>query len=292
MKIVLLPSEIATVLVEALPYIRQFAGKSVVVKLGGAAIDRESDLALAQDVLLLRSVGVRCVLVHGGGPQVDVMLRRVGKEPEFKDGLRVTDEETLEIVRMVLVGKINRDLVSTINSQAGDDPVAVGVSGEDAGLLTVAPANPELGFVGNVSSVRGERLHQLLDDGLMPVIATIGVGADGQPYNINADEAARAIAVAMKAEKIVYLTAAPGLLNDVNDESSLVERLTSAELRERLKSSSVGKGMIPKLKACADAVDDGVNFAHIIDGRVHHSLLIELLTDHGVGTMVRKEKSW
>jgi len=292
MKIVLLPSEIATVLVEALPYIRQFAGKSVVVKLGGAAIDRESDLALAQDVLLLRSVGVRCVLVHGGGPQVDVMLRRVGKEPEFKDGLRVTDEETLEIVRMVLVGKINRDLVSTINSQAGDDPVAVGVSGEDAGLLTVAPANPELGFVGNVSSVRGERLHQLLDDGLMPVIATIGVGADGQPYNINADEAARAIAVAMKAEKIVYLTAAPGLLNDVNDESSLVERLTSAELRERLKSSSVGKGMIPKLKACADAVDEGVNFAHIIDGRVHHSLLIELLTDHGVGTMVRKEKSW
>ena len=166
------------------------------------------------------------------------------------------------------------------------------MSGEDAGLLTVAPANPELGFVGNVSSVRGERLHQLLDDGLMPVIATIGVGADGQPYNINADEAARAIAVAMKAEKIVYLTAAPGLLNDVNDESSLVERLTSAELRERLKSSSVGKGMIPKLKACADAVDDGVNFAHIIDGRVHHSLLIELLTDHGVGTMVRKEKSW
>jgi len=292
MKIVLLPSEIATVLVEALPYIRQFAGKSVVVKLGGAAIDRESDLALAQDVLLLRSVGVRCVLVHGGGPQVDVMLRRVGKEPEFKDGLRVTDEETLEIVRMVLVGKINRDLVSTINSQAGDDPVAVGVSGEDAGLLTVAPANPELGFVGNVSSVRGERLHQLLDDGLMPVIATIGVGADGQPYNINADEAARAIAVAMKAEKIVYLTAAPGLLNDVNDESSLVERLTSAELRERLKSSSVGKGMIPKLKACADAVDEGVNFAHIIDGRVRHSLLIELLTDHGVGTMVRKEKSW
>jgi acetylglutamate kinase len=292
MKIVLLPSEIATVLVEALPYIRQFAGKSVVVKLGGAAIDRESDLALAQDVLLLRSVGVRCVLVHGGGPQVDTMLRRVGKEPEFRGGLRVTDEETLEIVRMVLVGKINRDLVSTINSQAGDDPVAVGVSGEDARLLTVAPANPELGFVGNVSSVRGERLHQLLDDGLMPVIATIGVGADGQPYNINADEAARAIAVAMQAEKIVYLTAVPGLLEDPKDESSLIPRLTSAELRERIEHESVGKGMIPKLKACADAVDQGVNFAHIIDGRVHHSLLIELLTDHGVGTMIKREKSW
>jgi acetylglutamate kinase len=292
MKIVLLPSEIATVLVEALPYIREFAGKSVVVKLGGAAIDRESDLALAQDVLLLRSVGVRCVLVHGGGPQVDTMLRRVGKEPEFRDGLRVTDAETLEIVRMVLVGKINRDLVATINSQAGSEPVAVGVSGEDAGLLTVTPADASLGFVGNVTGVRAELIHRLLDDGLTPVISTVGANPNGQPYNVNADEAARAIAVAMNAEKIVYLTAAPGLLDNVEDETSLIERLTSAELRERLKHESVGKGMIPKLRACADAVDQGVNFAHIIDGRVNHSLLIELLTDDGVGTMVRKEKSW
>jgi len=292
MKIVLLPSEIATVLVEALPYIRQFAGKSVVVKLGGAAIDKESDLALAQDVLLLRSVGVRCVLVHGGGPQVDQMLRRVGKEPEFRDGLRVTDAETLEIVRMVLVGKINRDLVATINGQAGDEPVAVGVSGEDAGLLTVTPADSAFGFVGNVTQVRAELIHRLLDDGLTPVISTVGANAEGQPFNVNADEAARAIAVAMQAEKIVYLTAVPGLLEDPSDESTLIPRLTSAELRERIEHESVGKGMIPKLKACADAVDQGVNFAHIIDGRVHHSLLIELLTDHGVGTMIRKEKSW
>ena len=286
------PADTARVLVEALPYIRMFAGKSVVVKLGGAAIDKQSDLALAQDVLLLRSVGVRCVLVHGGGPQVDTMLRRVGKEPEFKDGLRVTDGETLEIVRMVLVGKINRDLVATINSQAGDDPVAVGVSGEDAGLLTVTPADPALGFVGNVTGVRAELIHRLLDDGLAPVISTIGANADGQPYNVNADEAARAIAVAMKAEKIVYLTAVPGLLDDPNDETTLVERLTAAELRDRIEHESVGKGMIPKLRACADAVEQGVNFAHIIDGRVHHSLLIELLTDHGVGTMVKQEKSW
>jgi acetylglutamate kinase len=243
-------------------------------------------------VLLLRSVGVRCVLVHGGGPQVDTMLRRVGKEPEFKDGLRVTDEETLEIVRMVLVGKINPDLVATINSQAGDDPVAVGVSGEDAGLLTVTPADPALGFVGNVTGVRAEVIHRLLDDGLTPVISTIGANAEGQPYNVNADEAARAIAVAMEAEKIVYLTAVPGLLEDPRDETTLIPRVTSAELRQRIKHESVGKGMIPKLKACADAVDQGVNFAHIIDGRVQHSLLIELLTDHGVGTMVRKEKSW
>jgi acetylglutamate kinase len=286
------PTEIARILVEALPYIRQFAGKSIVVKLGGAAIDRDSDLALAQDVLLLRSVGVRCVLVHGGGPQVDAMLRRVGKEPEFRDGLRVTDAETLEIVRMVLVGKINRDLVATINSQAGHEPVAVGVSGEDAGLLTVTPGDQALGFVGNVSGVRAELIHRLLDDGLTPVVSTVGADAGGQPFNVNADEAARAIAVAMNAEKIVYLTAVPGLLEDPGDEQTLVPRLTSAELRERIDHESVGKGMIPKLRACADAVDQGVNFAHIIDGRVHHSLLIELLTDHGVGTMIRREKSW
>lgn len=285
-------AETARVLVEALPYIRMFAGKAVVVKLGGAAIDKACDLALAQDVLLLRSVGVRCVLVHGGGPQVDTMLRRVGKEPEFKDGLRVTDGETLEIVRMVLVGKINRDLVATINSQAGDEPVAVGVSGEDAGLLTVTPADPALGFVGNVTQVRAELIHRLLDDGLTPVISTVGANTEGHPYNVNADEAARAIAVAMHAEKIVYLTAVPGLLENPNDESTLVPRLTAAELRDRIDHDSVGKGMIPKLRACADAVEQGVNFAHIIDGRVHHSLLIELLTDHGVGTMIKREASW
>lgn len=282
----------ARVLVEALPYIRQFAGKAVVVKLGGAAIDRDCDLALAQDVLLLRSVGVRCVVVHGGGPQVDAMLRRVGKEPEFRDGLRVTDADTLDIVRMVLVGKINRDLVATINGEAGAEPVAVGVSGEDAGLLTVTPANPALGFVGNVSHVRAELIHRLLDDGLTPVISTVGASAEGQPYNVNADEAARAIAVAMAAEKLVYLTAAPGLLADVADETSLVHRLTAAELRQRLADGSVGAGMIPKLRACADAVEQGVPFAHIIDGRVRHSLLIELLTDQGVGTMIKAECNW
>jgi acetylglutamate kinase len=286
------PSDTARILIQALPYIRRFAGKAVVVKLGGAAIDEEVDQALAQDVLLLRSVGVRCVLVHGGGPQVDAMMRRVGKEPEFRNGLRVTDAETLEIVRMVLVGKINRDLVATINREALDEPVAVGVSGEDAGLLTVTPRDSSLGFVGDVSSVRASVLHRLLDEGLAPVVSTIGADETGQPYNINADEAARAIAAAMGAEKIVYLTAAPGLLEDVNDPSSLVQRLTSAELRERIGHESVSAGMIPKLRACADAVDAGVGTAHIIDGRVPHALLIELLTDEGIGTMVKREASW
>ncbi len=283
------PTDTARVLVEALPYIRRFAGKAVVVKLGGAAIDENIDQALAQDVLLLRSVGVRCVLVHGGGPQVDAMMRRVGKEPEFRNGLRVTDAETLEIVRMVLVGKVNRDLVARINQEAGEDPVAVGVAGEDGGLLVATPRESSLGFVGDVSHVRADRLEKLLDDGLAPVVSTIGSDESGQPYNINADEAARAIAVAMAAEKIVYLTSAPGLLEDVNDENSLVQRLTSAQLRERLEGNSVSAGMIPKLRACADAVDGGVGSAHIIDGRVPHAILIELLTDAGIGTMVTRE---
>jgi acetylglutamate kinase len=199
----LAPSDTAAILVQALPYIRRFAGKSVVVKLGGAAIDKELDRALAQDVLLLRSVGVRCVVVHGGGPQVNAVMDRMGKQPEFRDGLRVTDEETLEIVRMVLVGKVNRDLVATINREALDEPVAVGVSGEDGGLLTTIPRDPALGFVGEVTKVRANLLHQLLDDGLTPVVSTVGADASGQPYNINADDAAMAIAVAMKAEKII-----------------------------------------------------------------------------------------
>ena len=235
------PTLTARVLVQALPYIQRFTGKSVVVKLGGAAIDAELDRALAQDVLLLRSVGVRCVLVHGGGPQVDSVMRKMGKQPEFRDGLRVTDAETLEIVRMVLVGGVNRDLVATINRETRDDPVAVG---------------------GDVN---------------------------GQPYNIHADEAAMAIAVAMGAEKIVYLTAAPGLLEDAKDEESLIPRLSSAELRERIAHESVSAGMIPKLRACADAVDGGVGSAHIIDGRVPHALLIEILTDEGIGTMVKRD---
>jgi acetylglutamate kinase len=283
------PTLTAEVLVEALPYIQRFRGKTVIVKLGGAAIDKDLDRALAQDVLLLRSVGVRCVLVHGGGPQVDALMKQMGKVPEFRDGLRVTDAETLRIVRMVLVGDVNRDLVATINRESGDDPVAVGVAGEDGGLLITKPRDPALGFVGDVAEVRAGRLHGLLDQGLAPVVSTVGADPSGQPYNINADEAAMAIAVAMGAEKIVYLTAAPGLLEDPRDESTLVQRLTSAELRERINHESVSKGMIPKLRACADAVDGGVGSAHIIDGRVPHALLIEVLTDAGIGTMVTKE---
>jgi acetylglutamate kinase len=283
------PGLTAHVLVEALPYIQRFRGKTVVVKLGGAAIDKALDRALAQDVLLLRSVGVNCVLVHGGGPQVDALMKQMGKTPEFKDGLRVTDEETLRIVRMVLVGEVNRDLVATINRETLDDPVAVGVAGEDGGLLVTRPRDPALGFVGDVAHVRAERLQGLLEKDMTPVVSTVGADPSGQPYNINADEAAMAIAVAMKAEKIVYLTAAPGLLADPSDESSLIQRLSSAALRDRIAHESVSAGMIPKLRACADAVDGGVGSAHIIDGRVPHALLIEILTDQGIGTMITRE---
>lgn len=285
------PNLTARILIEALPYIRRFAGKTVVVKLGGNAIDEAIERAIAQDVLLLRSVGIRCVLVHGGGPQVDEVMQKMGKQPEFRDGLRVTDAETLDIVRMVLVGKVNRDLVARINQEAGDDPIAVGVSGEDGGLLVAEARDPSLGFVGDVTHVREDRLIKLLDDGLSPVVATIGSDGRGQSYNINADEAARAIAVAMGAEKIVYLTSAPGLLEDVNDEASLVQRLSADELRTRLSGDSVSAGMIPKLRACADAVDGGVGSAHIIDGRVPHAILIELLTDAGIGTMIYRGES-
>jgi acetylglutamate kinase len=285
------PTETARILIQALPYIQRFTGRTVIVKLGGAAIDADLDKALAQDVLLLRSVGVRCVLVHGGGPQVDATMKAMGKEPEFRDGLRVTDAETLRIVRMVLVGEVSRNLVATINKETPDDPVAVAVAGEDGGLLLTTPRDPALGFVGDVAHVRAERLHGLLDQGLAPVVSTVGADASGQPYNINADEAAMAIAVAMQAEKIVYLTAAPGLLQDPKDEASLIPRLTSSELRERIEHESVSAGMIPKLKACADAVDGGVGSAHIIDGRVPHALLIEILTDKGIGTMVTRGQS-
>jgi acetylglutamate kinase len=277
------PAEIADVLVRALPYIRRFAGRTVVIKLGGAAMtDAELNL-FAEDILLLRSCGMRPVVVHGGGPQIGEMMQRMGKAPAFRDGLRVTDAETLDIARMVLVGKINRELVAAINRS---DPVAVGLSGEDAGLITVVQRDPSLGFVGDVSSVDPSIVLKLLNEGLVPVISTIGRDVAGQAYNINADAAAGAVAAALTAEKVIYLTGAPGLLEDVDDPSSTISRLTPAELRDRLARKTVEGGMIPKLQACADAVDAGVGSAHILDGRAPHALLIELFTDEGIGTMV------
>ncbi|MEO6579888.1 MAG: acetylglutamate kinase [Sphingomicrobium sp.] len=277
-------NDTARLLIEALPYIRRFTGKTIVVKVGGLPMtDPARARSLAKDILLLQSVGIRPVLVHGGGPQIDEQMARHGKSVERIDGLRVTDEETLDIVRMVLVGKINRELVAAVNAL---EPLAVGVAGEDGRLLEASPIDPALGFVGKVTKVRTGSLHALLDDGLIPIVSTVGADSKGQPYNVNADDAARAIAVAMEAEKIIYLTGAPGLLEDPADPASLVHRLTTAEARARISDAGVTGGMIPKLLACAEAVEGGVASAHMIDGRAEHAILIELFTDHGIGTMV------
>jgi acetylglutamate kinase len=277
-------NQTAAILIQALPYIRRFTGKTLVVKVGGLPMtDPERARSLAEDVLLLHSVGIRVVLIHGGGPQIDEQMARQGIAVQRVEGLRVTDAEALDVVRMVLVGKINRELVSAVNAL---EPVAVGVAGEDGRLLETRPIDPALGFVGKVEHVRAGLLHALLDDRLVPIVSTVGADSSGQPYNVNADDAARAIAVAMAAEKIVYLTGAPGLLEDPTDPDSLVHRLSAAEARRRIADASVTGGMIPKLAACAEAVDGGVGSAHMIDGRAEHAILIELFTDAGVGTMV------
>ncbi len=280
------PHDTARLLIEALPYIRRFTGKTLVVKVGGVPMtDPERARSLAKDVLLLHSVGIRVVLVHGGGPQIDEQMQRAGIAVQRIDGLRVTDADTLDIVRMVLVGKTNRDLVAAINAL---EPVAIGVAGEDGRLLEVEPVDDRLGFVGRVTKVRGALLHDFHEDGLIPVVSTVGADTAAQPYNVNADDAARAIAVAMKAEKIIYLTGAAGLLEDPSNPDSLIQRLTAAEARSRINDATVTGGMIPKLLACAEAVEGGVGSAHMIDGRAEHAILIELFTDAGIGTMVTR----
>ncbi len=274
----------AAVLADALPYIRRFAGKVVVIKYGGAAM---TDPALgdlfAQDVVLMRMVGMRPVVVHGGGPQIGQLMQRLGKEPQFLDGLRVTDADTLDIARMVLVGKVNRDIVSMINVHGA---LAVGLSGEDAGLIMASARSPELGFVGDVVGVNPGLLQRLLAEELIPVLATIGSDAEGQAYNINADTVAGAVAEALEAEKLVYLTDVVGLLAEVGNPFSIISTTSADELDALLASGRLKGGMIPKIASCVHAVRHGVGHAHILDGRVPHALLLEVFTPEGVGTMV------
>jgi acetylglutamate kinase len=278
------PAAKAEILVESLPYIRRFWDKVVVVKYGGNALGGGSTLAgFATDIVLMRSVGMRPVVVHGGGPQIGELMERLGKKPEFRDGLRVTDAETLDIARMVLVGKVNRDIVSAINVHG---PLAVGVSGEDAGLIQAAQRDPELGFVGDISEVKPELLVRLLAQDLVPVVATIGSDETGQAYNINADTAAAAIAVALEAQKLVFLTDVEGIRADLKDPASLLSRLSALDLAALIEKGAVGAGMIPKAQAALDAVGGGVAQAHILDGRAPHALLLEIFTHSGIGTMV------
>ena len=278
------PPTKADVLVEALPYIQRFRGRVVVVKYGGAAMT-DPDLAnlFAQDVVLMRSVGMRPVVVHGGGPQIGQLMKRLGKQPEFREGLRVTDADTLDIARMVLVGKVNRDIVSAINVH---EPLAVGLSGEDAGLITASARHPDLGYVGDVDSINPAILERLLAEELIPVVATIGSDLEGQAYNINADTAAGAVAEALHAEKLVYLTDVVGVLRDVDDPESLITTATADELAKLVDDGVLTGGMIPKITSCSRAVRNGVSHAHILDGRVPHALLLEMLTPEGIGTMV------
>jgi acetylglutamate kinase len=277
--------------VEALPYIRRFWRKVVVVKYGGNALDAGAGRAgpgpaladFATDIVLMRSVGMRPVVVHGGGPQIGELMARLGKKAEFRDGLRVTDAETLDIARMVLVGKVNRDIVAAINVHG---PLAVGVSGEDAGLIQAAPRDPELGFVGDISRVDPELLLRLLAEDLVPVVATIGSDETGQAYNINADTAAGEIAKAVGAEKLVFLTDVEGIRARRDDPGSLLSSLGAADLELLITGGAVDGGMIPKARAAVAAVSGGVAQAHILDGRAPHALLLEVFTRSGIGTMV------
>jgi acetylglutamate kinase len=281
----------AAILVEALPYIRRFWGKVVVVKYGGNALAGDegtgtTDDALAsfaEDVVLVRSVGILPVVVHGGGPQIGDLMARLGKVAEFRDGRRVTDAETLDIARMVLVGKVNREIVSAINVHGA---LAVGLSGEDANLITAVARSEDLGFVGDVSVVAPDILERLLSQGLIPVVATIGTDEAGQAYNINADTVAGALAGALGAEKLIFLTDVPGLRAVPDDPGSLLQTVSADELDAMVASGAATAGMVPKVEACARAVRGGVGRAHILDGRVPHSLLLELFTVSGVGTMV------
>ena len=284
----------AAVLVEALPYILRFWNKVVVVKYGGNALqgtggdDAEAAAlsSFAEDIVLMRSVGMLPVVVHGGGPQIAELLSRLGKVSEFRDGMRVTDAETLEIARMVLVGKVNRQIVSAINVHGA---LAVGLSGEDARLITAVPRGGELGFVGDVEVVAPEIVERLLAQGLIPVVATIGSDERGQAYNINADAVAGALSGALRAEKLVFLTDVTGLRAAPEDEGSLLRTVSSKDLEAMVASGAAAGGMVPKAEACIRALRSGVKRAHILDGRVSHALLLELFTDEGVGTMVADE---
>ena len=277
----------ADVLVEALPYIRRFAGRTVVVKYGGNALAGTSEhdaLALfAEDIVLMHTVGIRPVVVHGGGPQINEMLARLNIESSFSNGLRVTDASTMEVVQMVLNGQVNPQIVSAINTHGN---VAVGLSGEDGRTLQVTPRDPALGFVGDIEKVRPQVIEGLLADGFVPVLSTVGVDANGQPYNINADTAAGAIAEALGAEKIIYLTDIAGLRAEIDKPDSLIKRITVNELSGLIADGTVSGGMIPKVESCMQAVRGGVKSAHILDGRIAHVLLLELFTDQGVGTMI------
>ena len=278
----------AKVLAEALPYIQKYSGKTVVVKYGGnAMVSDELRRAVISDIILLKLVGINVVVVHGGGPEINEMLSRGGKESRFVGGLRYTDRETMDIVQMVLCGKVNKDLVATLNRAGGS---AVGLCGLDGGMLQAVRMNRDgvdYGLVGDIVAVQPKAILDAIQDGFIPVISTVAQGVDEDTsYNVNADTAAARIAVALGAEKLILLTDVRGLLRDRNDESTLISQVRLSEVPLLVREGVISGGMIPKVDCCVDAVRNGVSRTHILDGRIHHSILIEVLSHAGIGTMI------
>lgn len=285
-KIIISDSMKAQVLTAALPYIQKYYGKTVVVKYGGnAMINPELKQAVMSDIILLTLVGIKIVLIHGGGPEISGMLKKLGIESKFVNGLRYTDKETAEVVQMVLAGKTNKDLVSLVERCGGK---AVGLCGIDGAMIKVKPMEEEFdyGFVGDITEIDPKPIEKILEEGYIPVIATVGIDEDGQVYNINADTAAAEIAAALCAENIITLTDIPGLLRDVNDPKTLIPEIHVDEVSALIDSGIISGGMIPKMKSCEKAVRSGVKKAVMIDGRIPHSILIEMFSDEGIGTLM------
>ena len=283
------PQRRARALVEALPYIQKFRNAVVVVKYGGSAmVDPALAMSFASDIVLISSVGMRPVVVHGGGPQISEMTGRLGMSSEFHRGLRVTDADTLDVARMVLVGKIGRDIVRAVQVSGGS---AVGLSGEDCGLVTAVPRDPRLGYVGDVADVNPRIINEMLDSGIVPIVSSIGMDSRGQAYNINADSMAAALAGALKAAKLVYLTDVSGLLADTDDPSSALSVATADEVSGMIGAGVIDGGMIPKAQACVEALRLGASSAHMLDGRIPNAVLLELFTDVGIGTMITDSDS-
>lgn len=274
----------ARILMEALPYIQAFRGRTVVIKYGGSTME-EGGLhqSFAGDVTLLAMVGLRPVIVHGGGPQITSAMEKEGLVPQFVDGLRVTDDAAVRVVQRILAGEINPDIVHLLNRHGCP---AVGLTGIDGGLFAAVPKDPRLGYVGEVAAVNVRLISDLIEDGLVPVIAPLGAGEDGHVYNLNADTAAGALARALSAQKLVYLTDVEGVRRDRDDPDSLVSRMNLVQLEEMLQGTAIEGGMRPKLISCAEALRGGVAQAHILDGRIQHALLLEVFTPEGIGTMV------
>lgn len=282
-------AERAAVLVEALPHIRNYTNKVVVIKYGGnAMVNDQLKLQVMEDIVLLHLIGVQVVLVHGGGPDISNMLKRVGKESVFKDGLRVTDKETMEIAQMVLAGKTNKNLVNLLEVKGGK---AIGISGIDGQMIQAQMNNPDLGYVGKITQVDIRPITDLIEKGYIPVVSTIGCDEKGNVYNINADTAAARIAGAMKAERLITMTDIAGILADKNDPDSVIPCIDIEDAKALFEDGIISGGMIPKVECCIEAIIEGVERVTILDGRVPHALLMETLTNEGAGTMVVKEKS-